>query len=50
MLRGGRGRVAAEAAGARILSPLEDNPGVGQRQYRAEDVEGHRWMFAETTG
>ncbi len=37
----------ARAAGARILSELEDNPAVGQRQYRAEDVEGHRWMFAE---
>jgi uncharacterized glyoxalase superfamily protein PhnB len=36
----------ARAAGATILSELEDNPGVGQRQYRAEDVEGHRWMFA----
>ena len=37
----------AKSAGARILSELEDNPGVGQRQYRAEDLEGHRWMFAE---
>jgi len=37
----------AQKAGARILSVLEDNPGIGQRQYRAEDVEGHRWMFAE---
>jgi len=37
----------ASAAGARILSSLEDNSGAGQRQYRAEDVEGHRWMFAE---
>jgi uncharacterized glyoxalase superfamily protein PhnB len=37
----------AKGAGAKILSELEDNPGVGQRQYRAEDVEGHRWMFAE---
>ena len=36
----------AKAAGATILSALEDNPGIGQRQYRAEDVEGHRWMFA----
>jgi uncharacterized glyoxalase superfamily protein PhnB len=34
----------AQAAGATILS---DNPGVGQRQYRAEDLEGHRWMFAQ---
>jgi uncharacterized glyoxalase superfamily protein PhnB len=38
----------ARAGGARILSELEDNRGVGQRQYRAEDVEGHRWMFAES--
>ena len=37
----------ARAAGARILSELEDNLGVGQRQYRAEDLEGHRWMFAQ---
>jgi uncharacterized glyoxalase superfamily protein PhnB len=36
----------ARAAGATILSELEDNPGIGQRQYRAEDLEGHRWMFA----
>lgn len=39
----------ARAAGATILSELEDNPGVGQRQYRAEDMEGHRWMFAQPT-
>jgi len=37
----------AKRAGATILSELEDNPGVGQRQYRAEDLEGHRWMFAQ---
>ncbi len=37
----------AKEAGATILSALEDNPGVGQRQYRAEDIEGHRWMFAQ---
>ena len=37
----------ARAAGATILSPVEDNDAAGQRQYRAEDVEGHRWMFAE---
>jgi uncharacterized glyoxalase superfamily protein PhnB len=36
----------AVAAGATILSGLEDNTGIGQRQYRAEDLEGHRWMFA----
>ena len=39
----------ASAAGASILTPLQDNPGVGQRQYRAADVEGHRWMFAQAT-
>jgi len=37
----------ARQAGATILSPVEDNPPAGQRQYRAEDPEGHRWMFAE---
>jgi uncharacterized glyoxalase superfamily protein PhnB len=36
----------ARAAGATILSELEVNTGIGQRQYRAEDLEGHRWMFA----
>jgi uncharacterized glyoxalase superfamily protein PhnB len=36
----------AREAGATILSELEDNEGIGQRQYRAEDIEGHRWMFA----
>lgn len=39
----------ASAAGASILTPLQDNPGIGQRQYRAADVEGHRWMFAQAT-
>ncbi len=34
---------AAKAAGATILSNVEDTP-VG-RHYRAEDPEGHRWMF-----
>jgi len=37
----------ARAAGATILSELEDNEAAAQRQYRAEDVEGHRWMFAQ---
>lgn|SRR5512142_2269972 len=37
----------ASAAGATILSGVEDNTAVGQRQYRAADLEGHRWMFAE---
>jgi PhnB protein len=35
----------ARAAGATILSPVEDS-GEGRR-YRAEDLEGHRWMFME---
>jgi uncharacterized glyoxalase superfamily protein PhnB len=39
----------ARTAGARILSEPEDNPDAGQRQYRAEDPEGHRWMFAQPT-
>ena len=34
----------AVAAGARVISGLETNP--LQRQYRVEDLEGHRWMFA----
>jgi uncharacterized glyoxalase superfamily protein PhnB len=34
----------ARAAGARILSAPETNE--FQRQYRVEDLEGHRWMFA----
>lgn len=35
----------AEAAGATILSPVEQ--GEGGKRYRAEDVEGHRWMFVQ---
>jgi uncharacterized glyoxalase superfamily protein PhnB len=35
----------ASAAGATILSPVEDSR-EGKR-YRAEDLEGHRWMFME---
>jgi len=35
----------AVAAGARILSAIETG-GPGAR-YRAEDLEGHRWMFME---
>ena len=30
--------------GAHILSPLEPGP---RAQYRAEDLEGHRWMFMQ---
>jgi len=36
----------AAAAGATILSPVEDTP-FGDRHYRVEDLEGHRWMFAQ---
>jgi uncharacterized glyoxalase superfamily protein PhnB len=35
----------AKDAGANILSgPEEGPPG---RRYRAEDLEGHRWMFMQ---
>jgi uncharacterized glyoxalase superfamily protein PhnB len=37
----------ASTSGAVLLSGVEDNEAVGQRQYRVEDLEGHRWMFAE---
>ena len=39
----------ARVAGATILTELEDNPGIGQRQYRVDDIEGHRWMFVQPT-
>jgi PhnB protein len=35
----------AEAAGALILSGVETTP--NGKRYRAEDLEGHRWMFTE---
>lgn len=35
----------ASAAGATILSPVETSP--DGKRYRAEDLEGHRWMFVE---
>jgi uncharacterized glyoxalase superfamily protein PhnB len=35
----------AVEAGAHILSELED--GFPGRRYRAEDLEGHRWMFMQ---
>ena len=35
----------AKAAGATILSPLEE--GQDGKRYRAEDLEGHRWMFVQ---
>jgi len=37
----------ATRAGAVILSEPDD--GEGGRRYRAEDLEGHRWMFMERT-
>jgi uncharacterized glyoxalase superfamily protein PhnB len=37
----------ARREGATILTEPEDNRAAGQRQYRAEDIEGHRWMFAQ---
>jgi uncharacterized glyoxalase superfamily protein PhnB len=35
----------AREGGAHILSELED--GDNGKRYRAEDLEGHRWMFLE---
>jgi uncharacterized glyoxalase superfamily protein PhnB len=35
----------AKEAGATILSEPEDQA-YGERHYRAEDLEGHRWMFS----
>ena len=35
----------ASAEGATILSPVEE--GGGGMRYRAEDLEGHRWMFSQ---
>ena len=36
----------AKAAGATILREPAD-PGIGQRIYSAEDLEGRRWMFGQ---
>jgi uncharacterized glyoxalase superfamily protein PhnB len=36
----------AREHGATILREPED-PGIGQRIYSAEDLEGHRWMFGQ---
>ena len=36
----------AQKAGATILSEVE-SVGVPGKRYRAEDLEGHRWMFME---
>jgi uncharacterized glyoxalase superfamily protein PhnB len=38
----------ARAAGARILSDIEEGP--PGRRYRTEDLEGHRWFFFEKEG
>ena len=37
----------AQEAGAAILSEPEDQT-YGERVYRVADLEGHRWMFAQT--
>jgi uncharacterized glyoxalase superfamily protein PhnB len=36
----------AQSAGARMLTGIEQGPDSG-RLYRAEDPEGHRWMFMQ---
>jgi len=38
----------SKRGGAKILSEPETNE--RQRQYRVEDLEGHRWMFAQRLG
>lgn len=38
----------AKAAGAGLLSEVEETP--AGRLYRAEDLEGHRWMFLQAPG
>lgn len=40
----------ARAADATILREPEEPPGIGQRIYSAEDLEGHRWMFGQRIG
>lgn len=37
----------AREAGARILSEPQDQE-FGERHYRVEDLEGHRWMFMQS--
>jgi uncharacterized glyoxalase superfamily protein PhnB len=37
----------ARSVGARILMEPTDMP-FGERQYTAEDLEGHHWTFSET--
>jgi uncharacterized glyoxalase superfamily protein PhnB len=41
-------RERAEAAGAEMLSGIEENP--FGRLYRTADLEGHRWMFMQPSG
>jgi uncharacterized glyoxalase superfamily protein PhnB len=36
----------AKRFGARIVGPPNDTP-FGERQYTAEDLEGHRWAFSQ---
>ena len=36
----------AERCGARIVEPMSSQP-FGERQYTAEDPEGHRWTFSQ---
>lgn len=36
----------AREEGARIVEPLHDTV-YGERQYAAEDLEGHRWLFSQ---
>src|SRR5262249_41905452 len=44
---GFRDNEAARDAGAHILRDLADVEAAGSRLYSAEDLEGHRWMFAQ---
>jgi uncharacterized glyoxalase superfamily protein PhnB len=37
----------AKRFGARIVQPPDDQP-FGERQYTAEDPEGHRWTFSQS--
>ena len=36
----------AKRFGAKILEPVNNKP-FGERQYTAEDPEGHRWVFSQ---
>jgi uncharacterized glyoxalase superfamily protein PhnB len=36
----------AKSAGAKIVEELHETP-YGERQYGAEDLEGHHWLFAK---